>query len=128
MAMKAILGKSVSPTAVFCANDLSALGALEAAKQSGYSVPQDLSVIGFDDIDDAALASPPLTTVHLSPRYIGNVAAETLLERLEGRQEPKRTLIEGRLIIRQSTAEPGKRRAIQSPQADLNSVSISNPK
>jgi LacI family transcriptional regulator len=62
--------------------------------------------VGFDDIDEAALSSPALTTIRLSPRSIGNVAAETLIERLKGRQEPKSILIEGTLIIRQSTAEP----------------------
>jgi DNA-binding LacI/PurR family transcriptional regulator len=115
-AMKAMLSKADPPTAVFCANDLSALGALEAAKQSGYRVPQDISIVGFDDIDEAALASPPLTTIRLLPRHVGNVAAEALLERLQGRVEPKRTLIEGSLIIRQSTAEPVKLPTVPSSQ------------
>jgi len=127
-AMNAMLGGAALPTAVFCANDLSAMGALEAAKQQGYRVPQDFSIVGFDDIDEAALASPTLTTIRLSPRYVGNVAAETLLERLQGRQEPKRTLIEGALIVRQSTAEPGALPAIQSSQSDRKSNLISNPK
>jgi DNA-binding LacI/PurR family transcriptional regulator len=127
MAMKAMLGRAASPTAVFCANDLSALGVLEAAKQSGYRVPQDLSIIGFDDIDEAALASPPLTTIRLSPRQVGNVAAETLLERLQGRKDPKRILIEGSLIIRQSTAELVKLPTVQSPQEDPNPARIPDP-
>ncbi len=127
MAMKAMLAGSNSPTAVFCANDLSALGVLEAAKQLGYRVPQDISIVGFDDIDEAALASPPITTIRLSPRHVGNVAAETLLERLQGRQEPKRILIEGSLIIRQSTAQPVKMPIIQSPQTDMDPDRIPNP-
>jgi len=127
-AMKAMLGGGAVPTAVFCANDLSALGALEAAKQLGYRVPQDLSIVGFDDIDEAALASPPLTTIRLSPRHVGNVAAETLLERLKGRQEPKRILIEGALIIRQSTAEPAKLTVVRSSEIDPDPDLISNPK
>jgi LacI family transcriptional regulator len=127
MAMKALLSGETSPTAVFCANDLSALGALEAAKQMGYRVPQDLSIVGFDDIDEAALASPPLTTIHLSPRAVGKVAAETLLERLQGRQEPKLTLIEGSLTIRESTAEPVSLPVIQSPDTGNSPDLIPNP-
>jgi len=103
LAMKDLLNRHLRPTAVACANDLSALGALEAAKQMGLSIPQDLSIVGFDNIDEAALASPPLTTVHLSPRHIGKVAAETLIERMKGRQEPIRVLIEGSLVIRKSS-------------------------
>ena len=106
LAMKELLGRKARPTAVACANDLSTLGALEAAKQMGCSIPQDLSIIGFDDIDEAALASPPLTTVRLSPRHIGKMAAETLIGRIKGRQEPTRVLVEGMLVIRQSTAAP----------------------
>ena len=128
LAMKDLLNGSILPTAVFCANDLTALGALEAAKQLGYRVPQDLSIVGFDDIDEAALASPPLTTIRLSPRYVGNVAAETLLERLQGRQEPTHAVIEGSLIIRQSTAEPVKTQANPLPETSLNPDLISNPK
>jgi LacI family transcriptional regulator len=105
LAMKELLSRQVRPTAVACANDLSALGALEAARQIGLSIPQELSIVGFDDIDESALASPPLTTIHLSPRHIGTVAAETLIGRLGGRQDPIRVLIEGSLIIRESTAE-----------------------
>jgi DNA-binding LacI/PurR family transcriptional regulator len=128
MAMKVLLGGATSPTAVFCANDLSALGALEAVKQLGYRVPQDLSIVGFDDIDEAALASPPLTTIRLSPRAVGKVAAETLLERLQGRQEPNRTLIEGSLIIRESTAGPVSFPVVQSPDTGVRPDLISNPK
>ena len=105
LAMQELLSRQVRPSAVACANDLSALGALEAAKQMGCSIPQDLSIVGFDDIEESALASPPLTTIHLSPRQIGTVAAETLIGRLSGRQEPVRVLIEGSLIVRGSSAE-----------------------
>jgi DNA-binding LacI/PurR family transcriptional regulator len=126
-AMKDLLGGADLPTAVFCANDLSALGALEAAKQLGYRLPQDLSIVGFDDIDEAALASPPLTTIRLSPRAVGKVAAETLLERLQGRQEPKSTLIEGSLIIRESTSAPANLPIIQPPGTDIRPDLISRP-
>lgn len=105
-AMTALLDRPDPPTAVFCANDLSALGALEVAQLRGYQVPQDISIVGFDDIDEAALASPPLTTISQPPRLVGSVIAETLIERLKGRVEPSRRSVNGSLIIRQSTAPP----------------------
>jgi len=69
-------------------------------------VPQDVSIVGFDDIDEAALATPPLTTFSQPPRLVGTVIAETLLERLNGRPAPARRSVEGTLVIRASTAPP----------------------
>ena len=94
------------PTAVFCANDLSALGALEVARQKGFRVPEDISIVGFDDIDEAAHASPPLTTIRQPPDYVGTITAETLIERLKGREKPARVYIQGSFIVRESTAPP----------------------
>jgi LacI family transcriptional regulator len=94
------------PTAVFCANDLSALGVLQVAQLRGLPVPEGVSVVGFDDIDEAALATPPLTSFSQPPRLVGKVIAETLLERLNGRSEPARRSVEGVLVIRESTAAP----------------------
>jgi DNA-binding LacI/PurR family transcriptional regulator len=105
-AMGQLLSLPQPPTAVFCANDLSALGALEVAQLRGRRVPGDVSIVGFDDIDPAALAVPPLTTVSLPPRRVGTIIAETLLERLQGRLEPIHRLIRAELVIRQSTAPP----------------------
>jgi LacI family transcriptional regulator len=105
-AMATLLNLSGPPTAVFCANDLNALGALEEAKIHGCKIPEYISIVGFDDIDEAALASPPLTTVRLPPYEIGIVAAEKLIERLKGRAEASHILIEGKLIVRESTAPP----------------------
>jgi len=103
-AMAELLNRPDPPTAVVCANDLSALGALEEAQLRGHKVPQSISIVGFDDIDEAALASPPLTTIRLPPHEIGVVAAEKLIERLKGREESSYTFIKGELIIRESTA------------------------
>src|SRR5258706_5027103 len=103
-AMAALLNRREPPTAVVCANDLSALGALEEAQLRGYKVPQSISIVGFDDIDEAALASPPLTTIRLPPHEIGVVAAEKLIERLNGREESSHAFIKGELIVRESTA------------------------
>ena len=104
--MRSLLNLSHPPSAVFCANDLSALGALEVAQQKGFRVPQDLSIVGFDDIDEAALASPPLTTVRLPPDEVGRITAETLIDRLKGREKPTTVHIRGSLIVRESTAPP----------------------
>jgi LacI family transcriptional regulator len=103
-AAEALLGRADPPTAVFCANDLSALGLLQVAQLVGRRVPHDLSVVGFDDIDEAALSTPPLTTFSQPPRLVGQVIAETLLERLNGRSKPTRRSVEGTLVIRASTA------------------------
>ena len=104
--MAALLNVEKPPTAVFCANDLSALGALETAKSQRYQVPRDLSIIGFDDIDEAVEASPPLTTIRQSPHQLGAVSAETLIERINGRIEPRRVSFEFCLVARESTAPP----------------------
>jgi LacI family transcriptional regulator, galactose operon repressor len=102
-AMVELLNRPNPPTAVVCANDLSALGALEEAQLRGHKVPQSISILGFDDIDEAALASPPLTTIRLSPHEIGVVAAEKLISRLQGREESSYVFIKGELIVREST-------------------------
>ena len=101
-----LLALDEPPTAVFCANDLMALGALEAAQRLGRQVPRDLSLVGFDDIDEAAQTTPPLTTIRQPPQQLGSVAAETLIERLNGRAEARRILLEFSLVVRGSTAPP----------------------
>jgi LacI family transcriptional regulator len=101
-----LFGRAEPPTAVFCANDLSALGVLQVAQLRGLRVPQAVSVVGFDDIDEAALATPPLTTFSQPPRLVGKVIAQTLLERFDGRTEPTRRSVEGKLVIRASTEPP----------------------
>ena len=105
-AMAILLERAERPTAVFCANDLSAFGAMQAAQMRGFAIPADLSIVGFDDIDEAATSSPPLTTISQPPRLVGTLTAETLIERLGGRAEPLRRSIPGALVIRQSTAPP----------------------
>ncbi|MDM7830338.1 LacI family DNA-binding transcriptional regulator [Cellulomonas sp. MW9] len=74
------------PTAIFAANDLSAIRTMEVAQELGLSVPDDVSVIGFDNVPESALASPPLTTVDQPLQAIGARALEMLVELLEGRE------------------------------------------
>jgi LacI family transcriptional regulator len=94
-----------SPSAIFCANDLMALGVLTAARSDGLRVPGDLSIIGFDDIWLAAQFDPPLSSVAL-PRYeIGGLAMRMLLELLAG-AEPARRVVSTSLVLRKSTGVP----------------------
>ena len=84
---------------------MSAIGAIRALQEEGIRVPRDVSVLGFDDIPGAAFYSPSLTTVRQLLNRMGEVAAETLLNRLEGRREyPSDIAIEPELVVRESTA------------------------
>lgn len=79
-----ILALKERPTAVFAANDLMAVGVIRAFRQHGLDIPEDISVIGFDDIPAASLVSPPLSTVNQFEQQLGEKAAAILLERLTG--------------------------------------------
>src|SRR5258707_7562190 len=76
------------PTAIFASNDLSALGAMDAARECGFRIPDDISIIGFDDIPQASLVHPKLTTVRQPLEQIGQVAVKMLLEHIEDRSRP----------------------------------------
>ncbi|MBN2005223.1 MAG: substrate-binding domain-containing protein, partial [Anaerolineae bacterium] len=92
-------------TALFCYNDLVAIGALKACIELGLAVPDDIAIVGFDDIPLAALVTPPLTTCHV-PRYdLGRQAMELLLERIDGCADQCRELVvQPELIIRASAS------------------------
>ena len=104
-AMVGLLARS-SFGAVFVGSDVVALGAIGALREAGRRVPQDVSVIGFDDIPLAAYFDPPLTTLRLPAFELGQVAGRTLLERIADRAVPERTLLPTELIVRASTASP----------------------
>ena len=90
-------------TAVFCFNDTTAMGLLAACYKRSFSVPDNLSIIGFDDIDMAAYTIPPLTTIR-QPRFeLGQRAMQMMLALLDG-QEPQNQIIPGELVLRQTTA------------------------
>jgi LacI family transcriptional regulator len=92
------------PTAVFAANDLSAIQTMHVARSLGLSVPDDLSVIGFDNIPESALIGPPLTTIDQSIQEMGRRAVELLIDLIEGNIEPPGQItLPTRLIVRQST-------------------------
>ncbi len=83
---KQLLARQKPFTALFAYNDISAIGAIRALQEQGLRVPQDVSVMGFDDIPGAAFHSPSLTTVRQPLNRMGEVAAQTLLERIEGEE------------------------------------------
>jgi LacI family transcriptional regulator len=96
-------------TALFTFNDISAIGAIQALREAGRRVPEDVSVVGFDDIQSAAFQNPALTTVRQPLREMGTIAAEILLERITAPTKtphPKEIVVEPELIIRASTAHP----------------------
>lgn len=104
-AMKIILANEELPTAVVAYNDLIAIGAMEAIKERGLSVPHDISVIGFDDIGLASEVLPSLTTMHVPKRTLGIVAVRKLFQIIDGKEDPvKKVLLPSTLVIRNSTA------------------------
>lgn len=105
--LTALMARPKPPTAVFCHSDVMAIGVLSQAKKMGLRIPQDLSVVGFDDIKLAQYCDPPLTTV-AQPRYqIGQQATLLLLRQLHGQTVASGSrLLDSELIIRGSTAAP----------------------
>jgi LacI family transcriptional regulator len=99
------------PTAIVCSNDMTAIGVLRAAYMEGLRVPQDLSVIGLDDIDFAEFTLPPLTTIRLSRTDLARAAFEALRQHAENPRDPKiqrEFLVSTSLVLRGSTAPPAK--------------------
>lgn len=95
------------PTAFFCANDISALGALSAIRDAGLRVPDDISIVGFDDIPLAAQVHPPLTTVRQPMQQMGRAAVNMLLALIVGLEAPSPTItLPTELVVRSSTCPP----------------------
>ncbi|MHA6532330.1 LacI family DNA-binding transcriptional regulator [Paenibacillus sp. BAC0078] len=107
-AMVQLLELPERPTAVFAAGDLLALGAIMAAKDKGLSVPGDISVMGYDDIELAGYVTPALTTVRQDTELLGTRAAEILLASIDGNREKKEKLtLPVEVVVRESCAPPG---------------------
>jgi len=104
-AVRVILAQSSIPTAIFCSNDLIAMGAMSALEEAGVKVPEDVSVVGFDDIFFARLCRPPLTTVRIPREQLGELAFKALHKMsLSKRHTGIEYRIETELVIRKSTA------------------------
>ena len=106
-AVKSLLASGEGFTAVFAFNDISAIGAIRALVEMGLRVPEDVSVLGFDDIYAAAFHNPALTTIRQPLFEMGSIAAKSLLERVANgadRDVPREVSVEPTIIVRQSTA------------------------
>lgn len=105
---KKLLQKEIPPpTAIFASNDLAAIGAMDASREQGFRIPDDISIIGFDDIPQASFVYPKLTTVRQPLEQMGQIAAKILLEQIEDRSHlPQRVALATQLVIRDSCALP----------------------
>lgn len=103
--MKKLLASREPFSALFAFNDISAMGAIRALRESALRVPEDVSVVGFDDIQSAAFQNPGLTTVRQPLRKMGELAAETVLRRIQRPElnSPKYVTVEPELVVRETT-------------------------
>ncbi len=108
-AMDQLLSLPEPPTAVFCYNDLTAIGALSAIRARGLTVPGDISIVGFDDIGIASFTQPPLTTIRQPKQQMGRAATEMLLSLLKESTPSSVRKVQGELIVRESAAPPRSR-------------------
>jgi len=109
VAMERLIGLPELPTAVMCSNDMTAIGALHALYRTTHRVPEDISVVGFDDVHLAQFMLPPLTTVQMSCKDLASAAVEGLRAGIEPDhpQHGKREWsISTRLVVRRSSAFP----------------------
>jgi LacI family repressor for deo operon, udp, cdd, tsx, nupC, and nupG len=109
-----IAARRNKPTAVFCTSDVMAIGVIRALAAAGLRVPEDISVAGFDDVEFAAVAEPPLTTIRQPRRELGEAAARTIIGLLRGEAPPRRQRLKTELVIRSSVkalAETRRRRS-----------------
>lgn len=101
-----LLARPEPPTAVFAANDLSAIHVVEVARSLGLRVPEDLSVIGFDNVPESALATPPLTTISQPLQQMGAEALRLLVDLIDGKDRGVHVRLPTELVERASTAPP----------------------
>jgi LacI family transcriptional regulator len=103
--MKTLLEKTKAFTAIFCFNDIAAIGAIRALTEAGLKVPQDVSVVGFDDIQSAAYCAPSLTTVRQPLHEMGKTGARILLERIANptAEYPDQVMMQPEFVVREST-------------------------
>lgn len=104
-AMLHLLSLPEPPSAVFAASDMLALGAMAGARELGLEIPEEISIAGFDDIDFAAYSYPPLTTVRVPAREMGEMAVSVLIDMIDGKEmKPRRIKLPTKIMIRESCA------------------------
>jgi LacI family transcriptional regulator len=102
-----LLNRKVHFTAIVCYNDVAAIGAIRAIRDHGLRIPEDISVVGFDDIESAAFYNPSITTIRQPLHEMGTVAARVLLERVRGQNSVQQMFsVLPELVIRESTCPP----------------------
>ena len=104
--MKELLENVPDLDGIFCGNDQMAIGALKVLKEYGKQVPQDVKLIGYDDIFISSIVEPSLSTIHIKKKHAGMEAAKILLDRIENpddREPVRGVLMDGRLVVRKST-------------------------
>lgn len=107
-----LLNRKVQFTAMVCYNDIAAIGAIRAIMDHGLRVPEDISVVGFDDIQSAQYHNPSLTTIRQPLNQMGKIAAQTLLQRVRGQGTSSHAMpVLPELVIRESTCPPRDRKA-----------------
>jgi len=104
--MTKLLDLREPPTAVFCYNDMTALGAMKAVRRRGLIVPADLSLVGFDDLNLVRYMDPPLTTVRQPKREMGRMAVDLMLKLIGGSEAGRDIRVAGELVVRGSTGPP----------------------
>jgi LacI family transcriptional regulator len=106
IAARKLLGRGNPFTAVVAYNDISALGAMTALREAGHKVPEDVSIMGFDDIEFASIAYPPLTTIRQPLQEMGATAAELLIRKIANDETAQNICVSPELIVRSSTCSP----------------------
>jgi LacI family transcriptional regulator len=119
LAMEKILHGAKRPSAIMCSNDMTALGVLHKAYRAGLRIPDDLSLIGFDDIHMAQVIIPPLTTIQMSRVELAHAAVAALRAHVERTESKREYMIETRLVVRESTTYPS---------GAMDDLRLSNPR
>ena len=109
-ALGALMALDELPTAVFCYNDMTAIGLIHTARGAGLSVPGDMAVVGFDDIPFASYFCPPLTTIAQPKAEMGQLAMKMALSLMsideeDGKEELSNIVVRGKLVVRASTED-----------------------
>jgi LacI family transcriptional regulator len=113
IAAQGLMASKTLFTAIFAFNDVSAIGAIRAVREAGLRVPQDVSIVGFDDVQSAAFQNPGLTTVRQPLRTMGTLAAEAILRQIASpteRPSSRQVVVDPELIVRESTCPPSAKR------------------
>jgi LacI family transcriptional regulator len=113
LAAQGLLASKAPFTAIFAFNDVSAIGAIRAVREAGLMVPQDVSIVGFDDVQSAAFQNPALTTVRQPLRTMGALAAEAIIRQIVSPSEhpgSRQVIVDPDLIVRESTCPPSGRK------------------